>query len=59
MTAYGSMVVPMFLGEYPKGIPFLFIHKKEKGDLIIGMSTAGGFIKLSTRALKPVIVFFS
>lgn len=27
-------------------------------DLIIGMSTAGGFIKLSTRALKPVIVFF-
>lgn len=29
------MMVPMFLGEYPKGISFLF--KKEKGYVIIGM----------------------
>ena len=27
--------VPCVLGENHKGIPFLFIHKKEKGNLII------------------------
>lgn len=28
----------VFLGEHPRGIPFLFIYKKEKWNLIIGMS---------------------
>ena len=32
------MVVLMFWGEYPKGIPFPFIYKEEKGNLIIGMA---------------------
>lgn len=41
----------MFLSEYSKGIPFLFMHKKEKGNLI-GYPRAGGFIKLSIKALK-------
>ena len=31
----GLMMVPLFLGEYLKGIPFLFTHKKEKWNLII------------------------
>ena len=31
------MVVPAFWGEYSKGISFLFIYKKEKGNLIIGL----------------------
>ena len=28
---YVSMVVPRFLNEHPKGIPFLFICKKKNG----------------------------
>ena len=28
---------PCVLGECPKGIPFLFIYKKKKGTLLIGM----------------------
>lgn len=32
------VVVLVLLGEYPKGIPFLFIYKKEMGNLLIGMS---------------------
>ena len=31
------MMVPLFLGEYLKGIPFLFTYKKEKLNLIITM----------------------
>ena len=34
---YGLMVVPVFLGEYCKGVSFLFIYRKEKRNLIIGM----------------------
>ena len=41
---YGLVLVPMLLGEYPEVIPFLFIHIKEKRDVIIGCSGAGGFI---------------
>lgn len=26
------MVTPMFLSEHPKGIPFLFMYKKEKRE---------------------------
>ena len=29
------MMVPLFLGEYLKSIPFLFTYKKEKWNLII------------------------
>lgn len=33
----GLMVVfIMFLDAYPKDIPFLFIYKKEKGNLTVG-----------------------
>ena len=35
----------IFLGEFPKGIPFLFIYQKDEGNLIIGMPRVGGFIK--------------
>lgn len=34
---FGLMMVPLFLGEYLKGIPFLFTYKKEKLNLIITM----------------------
>ena len=27
----------MVLGDYPKGMLFLFIYKKEKGNMIMGM----------------------
>ena len=37
-NAHGSMVVPVFWSEFPKGIPSIFKYKKEKGNLIIGMS---------------------
>lgn len=30
---YASMVAPMFLGDYPKGTPFLFKYKKKKRDV--------------------------
>lgn len=32
IISYGSMVVPMFLGDYPKDICFLFIYKKKKRE---------------------------
>lgn len=48
----------MFLGEYSKGIPFLLIHKKEKGELIIKIPKGRGFIKLFFKALKVVILVF-
>ena len=44
-----------FLTTAPPGKSLLFIYKKEKGNLIIGMPRAGGFIKLS---LKPMVPFF-
>ena len=43
------MVFPMFLHEYLKGIPFLFIYMKGKENLIIGMSQVSGFIKAPLR----------
>ena len=49
------MVVPMFLGEYPKGITFLFIYKNGKGNLIVGCPRVCGFIKLSFKALKAIL----
>lgn len=54
---YGSTVV-LILGEYPKGIPFLFIYLKEKGDVIRGSPKAGGFIECSFTALKAMSVLF-
>lgn len=33
---------PHVFGKYSKGTPFLFIYKKGKGKLIIGMSKDGG-----------------
>ena len=27
---YRSMVVPVFLSEYPKGVPFIIITKRKK-----------------------------
>ena len=46
---------PMFLSECPKGIPFLVLHKNKKGNLI-GCLRAGGFIKLTFKPLKAVIL---
>lgn len=34
-----AMVVLMFLGAYSRDFPFFLIHRKEKGDLIVGMPT--------------------
>lgn len=33
------MVVPTFLGEYSQGhsLPFIFLYKREKGNLLIGL----------------------
>ena len=52
------MVIPMFLGEYPKSIFFLFIYKmgvkkKKKKNLVIGMPKVR-FITLFLKALKAV-----
>lgn len=41
---YGLVLVPVLLGKYPEGIPFLFIHIKEKEDVIIGCPRVSGFI---------------
>lgn len=42
LIPYGLAVIPMFLGVYPKGIPFLFKFKKEKVKLKIGLSEGKG-----------------
>ena len=59
VITYGSVVVSMFLGEFPKSILFLFIYEKEKGNLTIGMPKGSGFIKLSFKALKAVLSGFA
>lgn len=48
------MVIPVFCGEHPKGILFLFIYKKEIWSL--GCPRAGGFNKLSFEVLKSYVI---
>lgn len=45
----------MFGGEYPKGIPFLFICRWKGGNLSLGCSRTHRFIKLSFKALKSML----
>lgn len=56
---YGSGAIPIFGSEHPKTIPSINIHlpiyKKEKGDLIIGIPRTNGFIRLSFKAMNPML----
>ena len=52
----GSMVVPMFWGEHPKGIPFLFIYKQEK-SLVTGITKGRQVYQTLLEALKFVVQF--
>ena len=56
---YESGAILIFGSEYPKTIPSINIHlpiyKKEKGDLIIGIPRTNGFIRLSFKAMNPML----
>ena len=51
----GSLVVLVFWGENPKGIPFFTNMKRKEGIWSLKCSRAGEFIKFSFKALKPVL----
>ena len=46
------------MGEYLKGILFIFIHKKENENLTIGNPRVGVLIKLFFKALKVWVTQF-
>lgn len=60
LIPYVPMVHLIFWGEYPKGIPFLFLYKKRKRESDDwGCPRAGRFIKLSREALlKCYVIWF-